>query len=137
MIAIGILFVVALVVVWQLGVFNMGGASYAATREYGADYANVEKAASAPSFRDVVQLGGRDEGGITVPVRKGVYPVKLEIPSLGKTISVTNYLVTKENPIELKVLVVASYLRFILYAVSAWACMMGYRAYKEARTPRT
>jgi hypothetical protein len=60
--------------------------------------------------------------------------VKLEIPSLGKTISVTNHLVTKENPIELKVLVVASYLRFILYAISAWACVVGYRIHKEAGT---
>jgi hypothetical protein len=133
-IAISILFLVALVVVWQLGVFNMGGASYAATREYGADYAEVAKAAPAPSFKEVQVLGDRNAGGITVPTRKGVYPVKLEIPSLGKTISVTNHLVTKENPIELKVLVVASYLRFILYAISAWACVVGYRIHKEAGT---
>ena len=132
-IAVVVLIVVSLVVTWQLGVFNMGGTMTGSqVREYGADYAVLEEA-EAPSFKSVQKIGGDDAAAITVPVKKGVYPVKLEIPSLGKTISVTNHLVTKENQVELKVLVIASYFKYLIYAVSVWAASMGYMISKKQK----
>ena len=132
-IAVVVLVAVSFVVVWQLGVFNMGGTTAGSqVREYGADYAVLEEA-EAPSFKSVQKIGGDDAAAITVPVKKGVYPVKLEIPSLGKTVSVTNHLVTKENQVELKVLVVASYFKYLIYAVSVWAASVGYMVCKKQR----
>lgn len=90
------------------------------TIEYRGDYAMVEKAAMAPSFNAMETIGS-GEGAISVPTREGVYPVKLELPELGKTITVKNYLVTKENQVELQVVLVAGYIKYLLYLVSLLA----------------
>lgn len=132
-----ILIALSFMVIWQLGVFNIGSPMSSVSREYGADYAVMESAASAPMMKGLNLIGDKeDEGSITVPVRTGVYPVKLDIPSLGKSISVTNYLVTKENPVEISVLVVSSYFKYLLYALSFVACVRAYRLYSEKNQGR-
>jgi len=88
---------------------------------------------AAPLMEKAI-LGGGGAASITVPTRTGVLPVELKIPSLGKTVQVSNTLVTKEHPVELTVLIVASWLRwlFILPAVlfAGGFCL---RAYKDER----
>lgn len=119
---IGILFIF----VWQLGIFNMGGGTM--TTSVGT-YANVERAPT-PEFKAMETIG-TGEGAISVPTRTGVYPVKLELPNLGKMITVTTHLVTKENQPDIKVLIIASWFKYILYLISLFFGISSYRVYKS------
>ncbi|MCX6695765.1 MAG: hypothetical protein NTU61_05670 [Candidatus Altiarchaeota archaeon] len=114
-------------VIWQLGVFNMGGSSYSEAR-IASDYATVNEAAM-PMAKSM-SLIGEGTGAINVPQREGVLPVRMELPNLGKTITVTNHLVTNENPVKLSILIVSNWLAWILYAV---ALAVGYLAHKQYR----
>jgi hypothetical protein len=58
--------------------------------------------------------------------------VKLELPRLGKAITVTNHLVTKENQLSLKVWVLADYFKYLLYLIAAIGGFVAYREYKTA-----
>lgn len=129
-IAVIIAVIVGLVLIWQVGVFSTGGAMMSKTVEYRADAMMGEELSAVPKFKGLEAIG-EGTGAITVPVRKGVYPVKFELPNLGKTITVTNHLVTKENQINLKVLVLAAWFKYILYAIAAWAGLICYRNYKK------
>ncbi len=124
--AVGLIIAVGLGIIWQLGTFNMGGSSDVTMY---ADKAVLETA-SAPMFKGFERIG-EGSGAITVPTRQGVLPVKLELPALGKTISVTNHLVTKENPVELKILVVAAWFKYLLYAVALIAGASAYKRYRK------
>jgi len=119
--------VVFFAVIWQLGVFNMGGSAPAA--EIRSDYAMVENA-PMPMAKSM-EILGTGAGAISVPQREGVLPVRLELPSLGKTITVTNYLVTKENPMKLSILLVSDWLKWILYAIALVAGILMYGAYQR------
>ena len=123
-----ILFIIAIlfIFVWQLGIFSMGGTTVTTS---GGTYADVQKA-PAPRFMAMETIG-EGTGAISVPTRTGVYPVKLELPNLGKTITVTTHLVTKENQPELKVLVIATWFKYILYLVSLVFGISAYRTYKS------
>jgi hypothetical protein len=127
MVAVVMLLFVPLII-WQLGVF--GGAGGSVTRMDG-DYAVVDKSAAAPSFNGMETVG-EGSGAITVPQRPGVLPVKLELPQLGKTITVTNHLVTKENQISLKVWLLADYFKYLLYLIAAVGGFMAYKEYGKA-----
>ncbi|MFH1126125.1 MAG: hypothetical protein V1703_03285 [Candidatus Altiarchaeota archaeon] len=121
---LAIILVVPLMLIWQMGVFNMGGA---APVEYEADYAMVQRA-EAPVFKEMNAIG-TGEGAITVPTRTGVLPVKMELPTLGKTITVKNDLVTKEKQVELKLLLVSTNFKYLAYLIALIAlavCKMEY-----------
>ncbi|MFC2154832.1 hypothetical protein ACFLRC_05070, partial [Candidatus Altiarchaeota archaeon] len=134
LVALAIIVIVAvafLTLVWQFGIFNMGSSMSRSvtTADFGGDYAMVqEEMAPMPRMKGMTQLG-EGAGAITAPVREGVYPVKLQLPNLGKSISVTNYLVTKENPVELKVVLVASWLKYLLYLLAALAAVKARKIY--------
>jgi len=128
-VVLGILLVVATGFISQLGVFSMGG-SGRGTVTYAANEAMMDVAAPAPAFKSM-EVVGEGEGAISVPVRKGVLPVKLEIPRMGKSITVTNYLVTKEKPVELTLIVVASWLKYILYLAAVFAAIECKSALKD------
>jgi hypothetical protein len=127
----GVLIVLCLVIVVVFaligGIFNMGGTTYSTAR-IDSDYAMVEEA-SAPMAKSLNILG-EGAGAISVPQREGVLPVRLELPRLGKTITVTNYLVTKENPVKLSVLLVSNWLAWLVYAIALVAGVLSYRTYK-------
>ena len=93
---------------------------------------SVMDAERAPNMKGMHSLG-EGTGAITVQTRTGVLPVKLELPRLGKEITVTNYLVTKENPVSLKIWIISSWIRYVFYLVSLLAGLMGYRIYRENR----
>jgi hypothetical protein len=75
-----------------------------------------------------MQSLGEADGAITVPMREGVLPVKMTLPSLGKQVSVTNYLVTKENQVSLKLFMVKTWLVYLFYLVALGA---GYYCYRN------
>ncbi|OYT27787.1 MAG: hypothetical protein B6U97_00550 [Candidatus Altiarchaeales archaeon ex4484_96] len=115
------------ILIWQMGVFSMGSSQV--TRMEG-NYATVDEA-TAPGAPKGLQIIGEDsEGAITVPTRTGVYPVKLELPKTGKTITVRNHLVTKEKQISLTVLLIADWFKYLLYVISLIAGYLTYREYK-------
>jgi len=119
---------IVFVAILQMGIFNMGGGPSYSTARIQSDYAEVEKAAQAPMARSMNLLGD-GSGAISVPQREGVLPVRLELPRLGKTITVTNHLVTKENPVKLSVLIVANWLSWIFYAISLASGAAAFKAY--------
>ncbi|MEA1924843.1 MAG: hypothetical protein U9M95_03145 [Candidatus Altiarchaeota archaeon] len=121
------MFLLVPMLVWQMGVFKMGSGGVS-TME--GNYADVEYAAAPAAFKGLDVIGEDDAGAITVPTRTGVYPVKLELPRLGKTITVRNHLVTKEKPLNLKVLLVANWFKYLFYLISLIAGYMAYREYK-------
>lgn len=127
--ALGALFV-GMLMIWQLGVFSTGGGQNAVS--YGSDYAEVESAAPAPMIKGMDLIGDDEEGAISVPVREGVLPVKLELPRMGKQITVTNYLVTKGKHPDLKILVISSYFKYLLYLLAAMFGIKAYRMYRRA-----
>jgi len=129
----GILLVIVLVVGGLISLLGgLGGTQYAASGVYesSAD-SGIMASAPAPFFEGMRKIGADEEAAITVPTREGVLPVKLEIPELGKQVTVTNDLVTKENPVSLHVLVVASWLKYLFVVAAVLAglfCRREYRA---------
>ncbi|MFH1055809.1 MAG: hypothetical protein V1744_06940 [Candidatus Altiarchaeota archaeon] len=108
-------------VVGMFGTYNMGGAPERGGVTIASDWAQVEEA--APTMKSMNVLGSGD-GALNVPVREGVLPVRMEIPNLGKTVSVTSHLVNKDtNPLKVSVLVAAGWLKYILYVISLAAFM--------------
>jgi hypothetical protein len=97
---------------------------------YEADYALVEEAEGmrAPN---AMQKVGSGTGAISAPVRTGVLPVKLTLPTLGKSISVTNHLVTKENPVSLQVLIISTWFKYLFYLAAALAGLLAFRKYRQ------
>ncbi|MFH1786540.1 MAG: hypothetical protein ABH829_02770 [archaeon] len=87
--------------------------------------------APMPTFDAAMELIDGDESvakaAITAPTKKGVLPVRLDIPEMGKEITVTNYLVSKERPLKLTVLAVSAWFKYLLYLAGAYA---GYVSYK-------
>jgi len=100
----------------------------------------MEDAVAAPAaMKGLTRLGGDEAGAISVPVRTGVLPVRLDIPRLGKLITVTNHLVTKENPVSLSIIIVSDWLRYILVAFALLPglfCLRFYRATKAPKAPQ-
>ena len=128
LVVLGIIVFVAVMFMGSLGT-SKGISHY----EVGSDYAMIEKGAAVPQFRNT-QVIGEGDGSITVPTKKGVFPVKLELPRLGKTISVTNNLVTKENPVEIKIIIIAHWLKYIIYAIALIAGIFCQKTYKSSKT---
>ncbi|MBD3388027.1 MAG: hypothetical protein GF416_03170 [Candidatus Altiarchaeales archaeon] len=121
------LFVVAFFGVLSMGIFSMGGSSAGYESRavvYDADYAMVDEAEAPMVMQKSMSVLGAGEGALNVPVREGVLPVRLELPYMGKTISVTSHLVHKDEPLEISVLVVAAWLKYVLYVISLMAGMM-------------
>jgi len=110
------------------GLFSMGGSAPRAVVQ--SDYAMVENAAPMPMTKSMAVLG-EGAGAINVPQREGVLPVRLELPRLGKTITVTNHLVTKENPVKLSIVLASNWLAWVLYAIALLAGYLAYRGYRR------
>ena len=64
---------------------------------------------------EAMKTVGRDDAAMSAPMKEGVLPVKLELPQLGKRITVTDHLVTKEMPSNMHVLMVAEWLKYLIY----------------------
>ena len=124
-----LLIIVIVSIVLMFGLFNTGGSTV--TRTYASDYAVVESA-QAPMFKNMNEIGS-GEGAITVPTRTGVLPVKLELPTLGKSITVRNDLVTPENQVELKILLVSTNLKYIAYLIGLIALVICALEYKKGK----
>lgn len=118
----GALLVIGMIVFVAIGF--MSSSFSTSSKQIGSvdmDYAMAEVGeVPAPSFRSM-QTVGKGDAAITVPSKVGVLPVKMQIPTMGRQITVTNYLVTAEKPLELSVLLVASWVRYVLY-LAALAC---------------
>lgn len=127
--AIGVLAVIGIAFVGIVGLTGTTRASSQSVSYGGAELAMVEEA-MAPRMKGMDMIGEDEGGAISVPTRKGVLPVKLEIPRLGKTISVQNALVTKENPLELQVLLISRYFMYLFYLIAAYS---GVKSYKQLK----
>ncbi len=126
----GVLVVLALftiVLFSVMGVFSGAGSSGSNAR-IASGYAVVEEA-PAPMAMKSLSILGEGTGAISVPQREGVLPVRLELPNLGKSVTVTNYLVTKETPVELSMVIVSNHLKWLLYLAALVAGLMCYRVY--------
>ena len=137
MIAGGVLLLLALAAVfigftflWQMGTYSTASnGPPGATSGYYANYAQVSEESADDVMRNFKSIG-EGEGSITVPTREGVLPVKLDIPDLGKTVSLTSHLVTKENPLNIKILIIAEWFKYLLYVFSALAFVKAYGMYR-------
>lgn len=136
------LLIVLIAVIW--GFFSLAGSlggGMGVSKSSGGDYMyrgveTYDSAMGPPMAAPLMEsaLVGEDEAAaITVPTRTGVLPVELKIPSLGKVINVNNPLVTKENPVELTILLVATWLRWLFIIPALLAGRFCLRAYKGAR----
>jgi len=112
-----------------MGAFSMGSSTRSTA--LASDYATVEEAQVAPMMSKSMSVLGSGEGAINVPVREGVLPVRLELPALGKTITVKSYLVNKSNPLKIGVIVLAGWLKYILYLVSLYCGVRCARIYRR------
>ncbi len=128
LVAIIIFLIIPFFFIWQLGIF--GGGPGGVTRMEG-EYAMMDEIA-APAFKGMETIG-EGEGAITVPKREGVLPVNLELPRLGKSVQVKNYLVTKENQINLKLILISAKLKYLLYLIALLAGILAYKQYKEKK----
>lgn len=70
---------------------------------------------------------GTGSGAVSVPVRTGVLPVKLVLPHLSRQITVRHDLVTIENPVRLRLVLVSSYFIWVIYLLAALAGFLAYR----------
>ncbi|MFZ2456365.1 MAG: hypothetical protein WAX07_07805 [Candidatus Altiarchaeia archaeon] len=115
-----------------IGLFMVGqsGSLHQKSLSYQTDSARVTNEAALPQMKGMDVIGS-EEGAISVPIREGVLPVKFELPSLGKEITVTNHLVTKEKQLSLKVLVIADYFKYLLYLIAALAAVKAYKIYNK------
>ena len=118
--------------IMSMGIFNMGSTSYEKNAMVSSDYAMVEEAAPRQVMSKSMNLIGAGEGALNVPVREGVLPVRLELPALGKTITVTSHLVHKDDPMRITILVVAGWLKYLMYAASIAAGVACARMYRGA-----
>jgi len=89
-----------------------------------------------PRFKGTAQIG-EGPGAITVPTKKGVLPVKFELPNLGKSISVTNHLVTKEKSQRMTVVLLSARLKYVLYLLMLIAAWMCYKIYIKRVSVKT
>lgn len=126
---------IALVVLILLGVFGFLGSFISQRTVYREDYVSggavVDKMTVAPTFQGLQKIG-EGEGAITVATREGVLPVQMRIPDLGKSIRVTNHLVTKEHPTELRVLVISEWFLYVFYLIALAYGVRAYSLYKES-----
>jgi hypothetical protein len=130
LIGAGVLAVIIVGIIALVGLMNFGVMSKGGNYEYAMDDIGEVREALAPSYNKGMQTVGEADGAISVPMREGVLPVKMSLPSLGKQISVTNYLVTKENQVSLKLFMVKTWLIYLYYLV---ALLAGYVCYKNMR----
>ncbi|HHQ45454.1 MAG TPA: hypothetical protein ENN13_04895 [Candidatus Altiarchaeales archaeon] len=104
------------------------GTEYAQVR---SDYADVDMyEESAPMLKSMAVIGD-GAGAVSVPTREGVLPVKLELPYMGKSVSVTNYLVTRENPVSLTLILVSSKLKYLAYLIGFGALLLCKKQYQR------
>jgi len=89
-----------------------------------------------------VSMGGLGFGGmkklvssagettITVPAKEGVYPVKFKLPAFGKRVTVTNNMVTSENPTRIRLILITAWVKYVIYVIALIAGFIGYGVYK-------
>ncbi len=110
------------------GLFSMGG-TVTRSATVDADYAVMEEAAPEVMMSKSMQILGSGEGAINVPTREGVLPVRLELPALGKTVRVTSHLIDSGNPLKVSVLLVAGWMKYLLYLIALAAGIQCARNY--------
>ncbi|MDD5112129.1 MAG: hypothetical protein PHG85_06260 [Candidatus Altiarchaeota archaeon] len=129
-VVIGIILIVPLAFIFQMGAFSMGSAP---SKEYEtSDYAVIESA-QAPMIKSLREIGS-GEGAISVPTRTGVLPVKLELPTMGKSITLHHDLVSKEEQVALTLLLVSTDLKYIGYLIGLCALSVAVRRYSMKAT---
>ncbi len=67
-----------------------------------------------------VQLGEEGKGTITIQLKEGIKPVKMEIPQLGKVVSLHRALVTAERPASFKLVVIDRLVIYMLLLVALY-----------------
>ncbi|VVB75699.1 Uncharacterised protein [Candidatus Tiddalikarchaeum anstoanum] len=90
----------------------------------------VSTSLGAPSFDNMEQVG-RGEGAISLPTETGVLPVNFEIPSMGKTVTLTDELITIEKPVSYSILLMDGNLKYIFTAVSIYLMIKAFFRYKN------
>jgi hypothetical protein len=68
-----------------------------------------------------------------VPVREGVLPVRIELPSLGKSVTVKSHLVHKDDPLKISLLVVRDWIKYPIYLLSLLAGIMCLKGVKKKK----
>lgn len=134
LVAGGILLVIGFIV--MIGIFGVQTISKSGSvnmMDYEMNDAVMEELVRAPNMKSLTVVGDDKGGAISVPTRTGVLPVKLQLPSLGNQVTVTNYLVTKENPVELKIVLISRWMFIVSYIIALVAGLLCFRIYKKQK----
>ena len=138
-VSIIVLALTVLLSLWLLKGLKMEKPYYATQRWVDQTISPREEALEdVPRFKGTAEIG-EGPGAISIPTKKGVLPVKFELPNLGKSISVTNHLVTKEKSRKITVVLFSSRLKYILYIfmlIAAWMCYKIYIKKVSVKTLR-
>ncbi|MGA1791227.1 MAG: hypothetical protein ACMUIM_07060 [bacterium] len=129
--AVIVLALTVLLSLWIMKGFRLKQPYYAAQRLADKTIPMEDEALEqAPRFKGTTRIG-EGTGAITVPTKQGVLPVKFELPSLGKSLSVTNHLVTREKPQSITMVLFAARFKYILYILMFIAAWMCYKIYMK------
>ena len=116
-----------------VSMFSSVGGSFSQQRsfvEFEADGMVFSEEAAPMLMKNSVQRYGAGDAALNVPVREGVLPVRLELPSLGKTMTVRSHLVHADDPLKISILLVNNWLKYGVYLISLFfgrICVKGLR----------
>ena len=109
----------------------MGRSTYgAASFDVMEDAVDFEEMAPRAMMQKSVATIGAGEGALNVPVKKGVLPTRIELPALGKTMTVRSHLVHSKDPLKLTVLVMHENFKYLLYLVSLVSGIICIKTYR-------
>ncbi len=103
--------------------YVLGGMRYATAAKGGVyEYKGIRRAEEiAPLMEKTSVQIGENEGKITVQLKEGVKPVKMEIPTSGKKVTITKTLVSAERPFRACILVVTEWVKYLFYIFGLFA----------------
>lgn len=100
---------------------------------YSYSGSSVQADSNAPIMEGVEKVGEDEEGAISITTETGVLPVDFQIPRMGKTVTVTNNLVTLENPVSYRMLLVNSDLKYFIVLISAVLLLTEVKDFKKKK----
>ncbi len=112
-----ILLGVGAILLAMLGFFSiLAGARYAAYESPVYEQKAVRMKEIVPLIEKTsVRIGEKEGGKITVQLKKGVNPVKMEIPTTGKVVTITKTLVSVERPFKAYIIAITSWIKYVIY----------------------
>ncbi len=82
------------------------------------------------------ESGMKAPNEIEVPVKVGAIPVKFQLPNMGKTITLTHRIVTKENQPTISLLIISTSLSYAFYLIAFLCGIYGWQIYQKSKLPK-